>query len=610
MRLLAGETEDDVFAAEEPSRRRAEPEPKPRTRRSRKPRPFPLPGSAHAAARARRRLAFEQNGGRELAAADRGALRAPVGDGRRQRHARLVLGRRRPPAARARPRPRRSGCSTRARRSSTSAASRPGPAADGVAARRGAAPGRAGARGARRARRSRSTPSKAEVARRALELGAELVNDVTALRGDPELAGVVADAGAYLCLMHMRGEPRTMQADPRYDDVVSEVKAFLEERLAFAVARGDPRGARLPRSRDRLRQDGRAQLRARAPARRARRDRPAGADRLLAQELARAGSSATRRRRSARRRASVGAAVAAYERGATILRVHDVREHVEALRAAQAVYAGRDRRAARARALRPPRRRTRRSGAQGQRFLYDVELEVGERGADDRIEDAVDYREVAAAVREVGERPVRLLEALATAVADALVERFAPRAREGARAQAGGAAGRASTSSSAAVTVERRRDASPTSGSARTSATARQSIRAAAELIGARRLSTIRETEPWGVDRPAAVPERRRRARDRARRRGALLERLLEVERELGRVRDGARWGPRDDRPRPARSTATEAIDEPGLTVPHPQLARAAVRARAARRARARARSCPGCGVVSALVREGYNPPP
>src|SRR5437763_4468708 len=69
--------------------------------------------------------------------------------------------------------------------------------------------------------------AKAAVARRAIELGAELVNDVTALRGDPELAGVVADAGVYVCLMHMQGEPRTMQAAPRYDDVVSEVKAFL-----------------------------------------------------------------------------------------------------------------------------------------------------------------------------------------------------------------------------------------------------------------------------------------------------------------------------------------------------------------------------------------------
>jgi len=77
--------------------------------------------------------------------------------------------------------------------------------------------------------------SKAAVARHALELGAVMVNDVTALRGDPDLAGVVADAGAYLCLMHMLGEPRTMQDDPRYDDVVSEVKFFLEERLAFAV---------------------------------------------------------------------------------------------------------------------------------------------------------------------------------------------------------------------------------------------------------------------------------------------------------------------------------------------------------------------------------------
>src|SRR5947209_5432370 len=80
--------------------------------------------------------------------------------------------------------------------------------------------------------------SKAEVARRALELGVELVNDITALRADPDLAGVVADAGAYLCLMHMQGTPRTMQVDPRYDDVASEVTAFLEERLAVAVEAG------------------------------------------------------------------------------------------------------------------------------------------------------------------------------------------------------------------------------------------------------------------------------------------------------------------------------------------------------------------------------------
>jgi dihydropteroate synthase len=85
--------------------------------------------------------------------------------------------------------------------------------------------------------------AKSEVARRALELGAELVNDVTALRGDARLADVVAESGAYLCLMHMLGEPRTMQDDPRYDDVASEVAAFLEERLAFAVEASIPASA-------------------------------------------------------------------------------------------------------------------------------------------------------------------------------------------------------------------------------------------------------------------------------------------------------------------------------------------------------------------------------
>src|SRR5256714_6458749 len=88
--------------------------------------------------------------------------------------------------------------------------------------------------------------SKAEVARRALELGAVLVNDVTALRSDPELAGVVAGAGAYLCLMHMQGEPRTMQEEPRYDDVAAEDASFLEERLAFAGAQGIPEARGLP----------------------------------------------------------------------------------------------------------------------------------------------------------------------------------------------------------------------------------------------------------------------------------------------------------------------------------------------------------------------------
>jgi dihydropteroate synthase len=80
--------------------------------------------------------------------------------------------------------------------------------------------------------------SKASVAAAALDAGATLVNDVTALRGDPAMAELVAARGAECCLMHMLGEPRTMQNDPRYDDVVSEVKAFLEQRMAFAVAQG------------------------------------------------------------------------------------------------------------------------------------------------------------------------------------------------------------------------------------------------------------------------------------------------------------------------------------------------------------------------------------
>jgi dihydropteroate synthase len=80
--------------------------------------------------------------------------------------------------------------------------------------------------------------AKASVAAGALAAGATIVNDVTALRGDPELADVVAAAGAEVCLMHMQGEPRTMQADPRYGDVVDDVKAFLAQRIEFAVGRG------------------------------------------------------------------------------------------------------------------------------------------------------------------------------------------------------------------------------------------------------------------------------------------------------------------------------------------------------------------------------------
>jgi dihydropteroate synthase len=174
--------------------------------------------------------------------------------------------------------------------------------------------------------------AKAEVARAALERGAMLVNDVTALRGDPELAGVVAGSGAYLCLMHMQGQPRTMQAEPRYEDVAAEVAAFLEERLAFAVAAGiaeervclDPgigfgktvaHNLELVRRLDVLVALGRPVLV--GFSRKSSLRRLTGSDDLLG--------------------ASVAAAVTAFERGATILRVHDVKPTVDALTVAAAI---------------------------------------------------------------------------------------------------------------------------------------------------------------------------------------------------------------------------------------------------------------------------------
>jgi dihydropteroate synthase len=181
--------------------------------------------------------------------------------------------------------------------------------------------------------------SKAAVAARALALGAELVNDVTALRGDPDLAGVVAEAGAYVCLMHMRGKPRTMQDEPCYDDVVADVARFLEERLRFAVDQGIPEESicldpgfgfgKTPNQNlqllcrlDAITALGRPVLVGVS--------RKSTLGRILGDPAATRGSDA----------ASVGAAVAAFDRGAAIFRVHDVRAHVEALAAAAAVERG------------------------------------------------------------------------------------------------------------------------------------------------------------------------------------------------------------------------------------------------------------------------------
>jgi dihydropteroate synthase len=180
--------------------------------------------------------------------------------------------------------------------------------------------------------------SRVDVARRAIELGAAMVNDVSALRREPELAEVVAEAGVDVCLMHMRGTPRTMQDEPRYEDVVDEVASFLEERLSFAIGAGiledrvclDPgigfgktpdHNLELLRRLDRIVALGRPVL--------------VGLSRKstlarVASEPGRVGSDA----------ASVGAAVAAFDRGATLFRVHDVPAHVEALAAASAVERG------------------------------------------------------------------------------------------------------------------------------------------------------------------------------------------------------------------------------------------------------------------------------
>jgi dihydropteroate synthase len=180
--------------------------------------------------------------------------------------------------------------------------------------------------------------SKAEVARRALELGVELVNDVTALRGSPDMGEAVAAGNGYVCLMHMLGTPRTMQVAPRYDDVVSDVASFLEERLQAAVHAGIPeervcldpgigfgktveQNVELVRRLPQLAALGRPLVVGFS--------RKSSLGRLLGDPGATTGSTA----------ASIGAAVAAYERGATIFRVHDVREHVEALTVAAAALA-------------------------------------------------------------------------------------------------------------------------------------------------------------------------------------------------------------------------------------------------------------------------------
>jgi dihydropteroate synthase len=177
---------------------------------------------------------------------------------------------------------------------------------------------------------------KLAVAEAAVDAGASYVNDVTAFRHEPELAGLVADRGLDCCLMHMLGEPRTMQRDPHYDDVVDDVKAFLEERMAAATAAGIPEeriqldpgigfGKTLEHNLELLRRLG--ELVALG--------RPIVVGTSRKTFLGRI----TGRDVTERVHATVATSVMAFERGARVFRVHDVAATADALAVAAATLA-------------------------------------------------------------------------------------------------------------------------------------------------------------------------------------------------------------------------------------------------------------------------------
>jgi dihydropteroate synthase len=176
---------------------------------------------------------------------------------------------------------------------------------------------------------------KLPVAEAALDAGASYVNDVTAFRHDPDLAGLVADRGVDCCLMHMLGEPRTMQDDPRYEDVVDDVKAFLLERMQVATAAGiaeerislDPGigfGKTLEHNLELLR----------------RLDELVAIGRPLVIGTSRKTflGRITGRDVTERVHATVATTVIAFERGAQVFRVHDVAATLDALRVADATF--------------------------------------------------------------------------------------------------------------------------------------------------------------------------------------------------------------------------------------------------------------------------------
>jgi dihydropteroate synthase len=175
---------------------------------------------------------------------------------------------------------------------------------------------------------------KLSVAQAAVEAGATYVNDVTAFRHDPAMADLVAAAGCECCLMHMLGEPKSMQVDPRYDDVVDDVRAFLAERVEFAIARGigeaqiqvDPGigfGKTVEHNLELLR----------------RLDEIAGLGFPVVLGTSRKSFLARLTGREdphQRVAATLATSVLGFERGASVFRVHDVAETVDALKVAAA----------------------------------------------------------------------------------------------------------------------------------------------------------------------------------------------------------------------------------------------------------------------------------
>lgn len=180
--------------------------------------------------------------------------------------------------------------------------------------------------------------AKSSVAAAAIEAGATMVNDVTALRGDPEMAGLCAETGVEVVLMHMLGTPRTMQRDPRYADVVGEISEFLLERADFAGAAGidrekiwiDPgigfgktpeHNLALLRNTDTLAGLGLPLL--------------VGASRKSF--IGRVSGGASEKRRLG---GSIASCLAALNGGASMVRVHDVAPVLQAIRVAGAIAAG------------------------------------------------------------------------------------------------------------------------------------------------------------------------------------------------------------------------------------------------------------------------------